>query len=147
MSHPPGRPTLRNFTKNRNAPSASTNPIARSRTRRRLPKPRATHASSTAPAMTKPAVPIRIMWAKSPAVTQRNAGGSNACSPRASGEASGMWRQPPASASYSSQMPTDDQPEPDHARDEVRADARVAALGGEQCGADRDADPEHEDAG
>ena len=39
---------------------------------RRLPKPRATQANSTVPAMTKPAQPISAMCAKSPALTHRN---------------------------------------------------------------------------
>ena len=49
---------------------------------RRLPKPRATQANSTVPAITKPAQPISAMCANRPAVTQHERRRLERCSPR-----------------------------------------------------------------
>jgi hypothetical protein len=81
-------------------PRVKTSASARSRTRRRLPKPRATHANSTVPATMKPAQAMSAICANRPALTQRNGIGSNfsACS--------GMSRQPLVKASNPSHTPS-----------------------------------------
>src|SRR5262249_60418781 len=51
-SQPAGSPTLRNFTKNKNTSKPSTNPIARSRAIRVLPKPRSEEHTSELQSLT-----------------------------------------------------------------------------------------------
>ena len=72
-------------------------------------KGRAGPALATA-AIGNPAVWISAIWATSPAPTQRNAGGTNAWSPRSSGSSGTAIRQPPVKASHSSHRPSSTRP-------------------------------------